>query len=621
MESKESGEKTKTSSFSFDLVDDKIKLIDISVEDDEFLISSPMFDSLEDLRLSGSPSIPFETMEPCRPSFAWDTAFFNCAGFLDPDELSFVNKEFDTNSTHILPESRLKAFKNVNMASKQNSQRKSSDLKRLRKIKNEKTGKGGEAAICSCKPPKVTSSGKKDILTKHRKGDSLGRSDATTSSGSSSITTEKASSHSSSLLTSTSLSSSAKASPISSASVSVSTPRIPSSLLSKNTESKKGELSISHSTSMILEYSEKKSKGLGKTSLSTRSLSALDRSSCTPPARWSSNSSSVSLSSSLRTNQKSKVSTTKFSHASQSNDAKVAPDLQINSGSYLSHSPQSQETRSSAEFSFRALEEFHCVGSESPKTVKASGLRMPSPKIGYFDESTSPSSTRITERKATQKILSETVKTKLYSLGTELSRISLGHTDSYKKPKNPYLERSRTPTSLKTAPKVRNNHVTGKGICSESRKTGDGKCLRNKVGQTCMLEKEKSIKGLMRNKRIKVSKGPNDDTCLRFKESDLIKNVTENGSQFGDLSIYFEAIDLNRDKVMPLKNKSKCLPLKYDNKIVQTRDEKDRVCDQQLDSPKTSLTSPSTVDFKARTRTPLAEKTSLCNRSKTFLSP
>lgn len=204
--------------------------------------------------------------------------------------------------------------------------------------------------------------------------------------GSSLITTKKASSHSSSHLTTTCPPSSSKGSPISYASVSVSTPRGPSSLLSKkNTESKMNKLSISRSTSKILEYSEKQRKRIGNTSFSTRSLSALDRSSCTPPARWSNSSSSVSLSSSLRTNQKSKVSTTKYCTL-QRNDAKVAPDLQKISGSNLSHSLQSPEMKSPVKFSFRALEEFHHVGLESPKTGNASGLRMPSPKIGYFDE-------------------------------------------------------------------------------------------------------------------------------------------------------------------------------------------------------------------------------------------
>ncbi|KAL2549485.1 uncharacterized protein Fot_11015 [Forsythia ovata] len=117
MEARENGQKMNTSSFTFDHVDDNIELIDISAEDDGFLISSPLFDSLEDLRLSVTIDDRNEddgyqfsegencqsTMEACRPSLAWDTAFFNSTGFLDPDELSFINKEFDTISARILP--------------------------------------------------------------------------------------------------------------------------------------------------------------------------------------------------------------------------------------------------------------------------------------------------------------------------------------------------------------------------------------------------------------------------------------------------------------------------------------------------------------------------------------
>ncbi|KAL2549484.1 Uncharacterized protein Fot_11014 [Forsythia ovata] len=397
-----------------------------------------------------------------------------------------------------------------------------------------------------------------------------------------------------------------KASSISGASVRASNPRVSSSLFSKNTESKKSKLRLSHSTSKILRYSEK-SKRLGNTNLSTRSFSALDHSSCTSPARFSNHSSSVSLSSSLSSNQKSKVSTTKLCCTSQHNNAKVAPDLQNNPDSNLSHSLESREMRSPVEFSSHALARFHRADSESLETVQASGLRMPSPKIGYFDESTSPSSTGTTKRKATQKILSETVKTKLYSLGTELSNISLGHTASYKKPKNPCSERSRTIASSKTAPKFPTNHLTYKNICSKLRKTNAGKCHTHKVGKNCRLEKDRDTKGLFKNEKSKESKGSNYDTCVRLKGSNSIKNVTEDGSRIGDLSIYFEAIDLNRDKVMPLK--------KYDHNKVETRDEKDRVCDQQLYWPKISLKpctiSPSTIDFKARTRTPLTETTSL----------
>lgn len=97
--------------------EDNLQLIDFSQEDD-YLIAFPFRDSLEDLRLSVSfdnvngcdYTKPFnsqvveridyvqsESMEPRRPSFlrkslAWDTAFFTSAGVLNPEELFMINK-------------------------------------------------------------------------------------------------------------------------------------------------------------------------------------------------------------------------------------------------------------------------------------------------------------------------------------------------------------------------------------------------------------------------------------------------------------------------------------------------------------------------------------------------
>ncbi|KAK6786070.1 hypothetical protein RDI58_014595 [Solanum bulbocastanum] len=123
----------------YDIGDQKLKLIDILSEDD-FLIDSPLFDSLEDLRLSvtldsrnengegsnlsrTSAKIDESTqvnkqkelkhlssapIQPGRPSYlrkssAWDNAFFTSAGLLDPHELSSMNKEFDILENHLLP--------------------------------------------------------------------------------------------------------------------------------------------------------------------------------------------------------------------------------------------------------------------------------------------------------------------------------------------------------------------------------------------------------------------------------------------------------------------------------------------------------------------------------------
>ncbi|XP_015078134.2 uncharacterized protein LOC107021933 [Solanum pennellii] len=123
----------------YDIGDQKLKLIDISSEDD-FLIDSPLFESLEDLRLSvtldsrnengegsnlprtsakihkstqvnklkGLNHSSSEPIQPGRPSYlrkssAWDNAFFTSTGLLEPHELSSMNKEFDTLENHPLP--------------------------------------------------------------------------------------------------------------------------------------------------------------------------------------------------------------------------------------------------------------------------------------------------------------------------------------------------------------------------------------------------------------------------------------------------------------------------------------------------------------------------------------
>ncbi|KAM3309302.1 putative serine-rich protein 13-like [Capsicum chacoense] len=132
------GEKNKRS-FSYNIGDQKLRLIDISSEED-CLIDSPLFDSLEDLRLSvtwdninenGQSSnlsrtaakkdkstqvnqqnelkhLSAASIQPGRPSYlressAWDNAFFTSAGLLDPYELSSMNKELDTLEDHPLP--------------------------------------------------------------------------------------------------------------------------------------------------------------------------------------------------------------------------------------------------------------------------------------------------------------------------------------------------------------------------------------------------------------------------------------------------------------------------------------------------------------------------------------
>ncbi|KAI3705563.1 hypothetical protein L1987_75802 [Smallanthus sonchifolius] len=85
---------------------DDLQLIDFSEEDD-YLIAFPYRDSLEDLRLSVTfdnvngriNHVQSESVNPRRQSFlrkslAWDSAFFNSAGVLNHEELFMINKGF-----------------------------------------------------------------------------------------------------------------------------------------------------------------------------------------------------------------------------------------------------------------------------------------------------------------------------------------------------------------------------------------------------------------------------------------------------------------------------------------------------------------------------------------------
>ncbi|KAL3649782.1 hypothetical protein CASFOL_006185 [Castilleja foliolosa] len=113
-------------SFGFSVSDEKINLIDILTENDDFLVDSPFCasDSFSDsnigFRVSGfrnSPELemlqqndqnqlPSHLMQLRSPSFhrkslAWDSRFFDSPGVLDPDELSCINTGIKTTEAHL----------------------------------------------------------------------------------------------------------------------------------------------------------------------------------------------------------------------------------------------------------------------------------------------------------------------------------------------------------------------------------------------------------------------------------------------------------------------------------------------------------------------------------------
>ncbi|KAL8544494.1 hypothetical protein ACS0TY_004892 [Phlomoides rotata] len=82
------------SSFRFSLSDEKMKLTDIHPEDDDFLVASTFCEY-------SFPEIGRQSF--MRRSLAWDSAFFNSAGVLDLDELSFMNRGFRKAEMQLLP--------------------------------------------------------------------------------------------------------------------------------------------------------------------------------------------------------------------------------------------------------------------------------------------------------------------------------------------------------------------------------------------------------------------------------------------------------------------------------------------------------------------------------------
>ncbi|GFQ03417.1 hypothetical protein PHJA_002485500 [Phtheirospermum japonicum] len=113
-------------SFGFSFADENIKLIDILTENDDFLVDSPFCGSFEDpfsdrnigFRVSGfrnSPELGIfqqkdqnqfsDLVQLPKPSFhrkslAWDSGFFDSPGVLDPVELSCINRGVKTTEAH-----------------------------------------------------------------------------------------------------------------------------------------------------------------------------------------------------------------------------------------------------------------------------------------------------------------------------------------------------------------------------------------------------------------------------------------------------------------------------------------------------------------------------------------
>lgn len=307
--------------------------------------------------------------------------------------------------------------------------------------------------------------------------------------------------------------------------------------------------------------------------------------------------------------------------------------------------------------------------TKSTRNFKPSGLRMPSPKIGFFDEDKATMSTvggdflfhfgaqsalpnigGVTNRKRpdklqTTRILLENGDTKLGSMQNGVINPSLNPIRRYAS-QNQELDKNSPKMSSTSATSRYLPGKTSKGQtdtspllcrenCSRSSKAIDGGHNSKKLGLHSSLKAErKRTEGILKNEMGGQSKRPMTKERKRASwrplENDpysLHDNGKENIPSFEDhvngLSRCLEVIDLNRDVVIELEGKRGCCHSHLGDNFA----ENDRApiysssfskgyhfSHQQVSPNMLSKTGPlslsTTVEFMPSTRTPLADKNS-----------
>ncbi|KAA8539359.1 hypothetical protein F0562_026051 [Nyssa sinensis] len=462
-----------------------------------------------------------------------------------------------------------------------------------------------------------------------------------------------------------------------------------SNSLRRKTESRNTKAVASVSTSNTpLRYSTRSKIGLGNPILSIHLLSMSNHSSCTSPASsidgWSSESSTSTSTVNQRSiSSEASLDTTSFKGAHFGSDQ--ASDLQshpCDQSSFCQESPS------------RGTDP---VAAEPTRNFKPSSLRMPSPKIGFFDEDKSmvpavrgcsrvhfevqsalPYFNRATNRKRAGKLQTfpDIGDLKLGSQQNGVLHPALGIKPScavqFQKLDNASPKVSGTMQTLKncldTAPKA---HIdispeVGREKCLKTRKVGaEGHDTRKFSLHSSLREEGKGTEGILKNKmgierkghpRLRANKiSANKDESVLSQEINpykkeheetsqhhlenglhlLHKNKKENLSNCEDrvngLSRYFEVIDLSRDMVIEPKGKGGYSHSQfgdnylenYSAPVVSSCSTEHLICGQQKDSlnilsKPSPLYLPTTVEFIPSTRTVLADRTSVCNRSGSF---
>ncbi|KAI3758045.1 hypothetical protein L6452_05592 [Arctium lappa] len=544
--------------------EDNLQLIDFSEEDD-YLIAFPFRDSLEDLRLSVSfdnvngcdhtklfggansqvveriDHVQYESMEPRRPSFlrkslAWDSAFFTSAGVLNHEELFMINKGFkraesnqpsDGDGFH-LETLEGDLFKYV----------KPNNIRKLSKRSKVATNIGGSAFI----QPSALSSNKTNICSQNKvkslrapKSQNLNpqgsKSMTKTSITETQIVQDKVSSQPK-LISSRQTT---KAAVEGSDDMKMENKTRKAGLVQDLTVSKRsrwGDLSgLPKSTSFTSPTTEKDSK-------IQRSYDSSSSASSSKPLRRKTNprntkllaspssvhfpltsicSSSTSPASSIDgwfSESLSSTSTTHQNPASSFHNAILASDFQNHP---LTPSQKLEERKFTSENATRASIGTIPFSGGPKRKIKSSGLRMPSPKIGFFDEEQplQPSFRRITQ-------------------------VEFGEQSPL--PNENRLNKLRSSNLSPCVPTE---------ICSKVSKSFNGEHDGRKVSASCSKVKAdgKIAKGIWK-KKMKIK-----DEGMKKKqvEESQKENVCSFEYEVNGLSRKLEVIDLDRDVVSEVK--------------------------------------------------------------------
>ncbi|KAI8013482.1 hypothetical protein LOK49_LG05G00981 [Camellia lanceoleosa] len=593
-----------------------------------------------------------------RKSLDWDTAFFISAGFLDPEKLFIINKGFEKVEAHLLPvtqedlctrryadsESTLDSddfsldsnqstevdlFEEIRASIEKSNimsntcksvcklgvgeahKRETHSLKKLDDISRNRDAKKNMVSVGQRK--------KISLGADHVK---MGNKVATLGFGKDFILSKKSGlGNSCSTSTTTSLESSSSVSVTTSSASSLKS----SSNSRRKADSRKSSLATSGSTSKTpLTCSLGDKIVLENPSLSTPSLSMSNHSSYESPASSIEGCSNY-LEVSFHTNTSR--------GACLGNDSTQALNFQSFPHDECFDDQESHQTR----FPNLCLEVVRGTANDlakSTRNFKPSGLRMPSPRIGFFDEDKAMMSTvgrdflfHFGAQSALPNIIGVTNRKRYATQNQELDKNSPKMSSTSATSRNLPGKTSKGQTD--TSPQLCREN------CSRSSKVIDGGHNSKKLGLHYSLKAErKRTEGILKYEMGRESKRPmtkeHERASRRPLENDphsLHDNEKENIPSFGDhvngLNRCLEVIDLNRGVVIELEGKRGCSHSHLGDNfaendkapIYSSSFSKEYLFPRQQVSPnmlsKTGpLSLPTTVEFMPSTRTPLADKNS-----------